>query len=232
MILLSKEELQNQLPSLLEKYPNLKVIKQTENQVDIAGRIQINRASEVISVYQEYGIEISIPINSDKLPTVRDTERYIKKYTHLSSDKNFCLATDTDMYLRFRNGFDLSSWMEDYVELYFVSYEYYKRYGAFPFGERAHGSNGILEFYRDYFKLSTLYQASDIIVYIANKRYKGHHLCPCGSNKKLRDCHKDEILSSIQDDFFLNLIRKDLEYIERERKSAKNNRTPKRNTNA
>ena len=22
------------------------------------------------------------------------------------------------------------------------------------------------------------------------KKYKGHHLCPCGSGKKLRNCHK------------------------------------------
>ena len=155
MIIISKEDSNKQVASLLERYPNLTVTSKTENKVDIKGKIHINRNCDKISVCKEYGIEISIPLNSDKLPMVRDTEKYIRNYPHLNWNKDLCLATDTDIYLRFRNGLDLIGWMRDYVEIYFVSYEYYKRYNRFPFGERAHGSQGILQFYRDYFNLST-----------------------------------------------------------------------------
>jgi hypothetical protein len=224
MIIISKEDSNKQVASLLERYPNLTVTSKTENKVDIKGKIHINRNCDKISVCKEYGIEISIPLNSDKLPTVRDTEKYIRNYPHLNWNKDLCLATDTDIYLRFRNGLDLIGWMRDYVEIYFVSYEYYKRYNRFPFGERAHGSQGILQFYRDYFNLSTTEQAKAVIIYALTQKYKGHHICPCGSGKKLRNCHGEAILNIKNDAYLLDLIKRDLSYIIREeaRKNARN----------
>ena len=224
MIIISKEDSNRQVASLLERYPNLTVTRQTDNQIDIKGKILINRNCEKISVYKEYGIEISVPLNSDKLPTVRETEHYIRNYPHIYSNKTLCLATDTDLYLHFREGFDLGAWMEEYVELYFASYEYYKRYGVFPFGERSHGSKGMLEFYCDYFKIPDSKQAKEFISYIVTTEYKGHYPCPCGSGKKLRNCHKDSILNARRDNYLFALIKRDLHRIEAEetRKNAGN----------
>ena len=224
MIIISKEDSNKQVASLLERYPNLTVTSKTENKVDIKGKIHINRNCDKISVCKEYGIEISIPLNSDRLPTVRETEHYIRDYPHMYTNKTLCLATDTDLYLRFREGFDLVAWMEEYVEIYFVSYECYKRYDVFPFGERSHGSKGVLEFYCDYFKIPDSIQVKDFISYIATKEYKGHHPCPCGSGKKLRNCHGDAIISAKQDGYLSTLVKRDLERIESEeaRKNASN----------
>lgn len=224
MIIISKEDSNKQVASLLERYPNLTVTSKTENKVDIKGKIHINRNCDKISVCKEYGIEISIPLNSDRLPTVRETEHYIRDYPHMYTNKTLCLATDTDLYLHFREGFDLVTWMEEYVELYFVSYECYKRYGIFPFGERSHGSKGVLEFYCDYFKIASSKQVKGFISYIATTEYKGHHQCPCGSGKKLRNCHRDSILSAKRDDYLFALIKRDLYLIEAEgaRKNARN----------
>ena len=224
MILISKEDSNKQIASLLERYPDLIVTRQTENKVDIRGKIHINRNCDKISVCKEYGIEISIPLNSDRLPTVRETEHYIRDYPHMYTNKTLCLATDTDLYLHFREGFDLVAWMENYVELYFVSYECYKRYGIFPFGERSHGSKGVLEFYCDYFKISNAKQAMSFLSYISATEYKGHHRCPCGSRKKLRNCHGDAIIRAKQDSYLCALVKRDLERIEAEeaRKNARN----------
>ena len=219
MIVISKEDSNGQVASLLERYPNLRIIRQYDSQIDIKGKILINRNCEKISVYKEYGIEISVPLNSDKLPTVRETEHYIRNYPHIYSNRTLCLATDTDLYLHFREGFDLGAWMEEYVELYFVSYEYYKRYGVFPFGERSHGSKGMLEFYCDYFKIPGSKQAKEFISYIVTTEYKGHHPCPCGSGKKLRNCHKDSILNARRDDYLFAFIKRDLHQIEAEEAS-------------
>lgn len=224
MILISKEDSNKQIASLLEKYPTLTVISQTDNCVDIKGKIHINRNCEKISVCQDYGIEISIPLNSDRLPIVRDAEHYIRNYPHIYPDKHLCLATDTDICLHFRDGGDLVTWMDKYVELYFVSYECYKRYGIFPFGDRSHGSRGILEFYCDYFQLPDFKQARDVIFYISQRKYKGHHFCPCGSGRKIRDCHGNVVLSAKRDDYLLALIKQDINHIEMEekRKNAEN----------
>ena len=180
------------------------------------------------SLNKEYGIEISIPIDSFNLPSVRETEHYIsKKYPHILLDGNLCLATESNIRYDFRNGFNIMNWMQNYVEVYFFSYEYYQRYECFPFGERSHGSLGIKEFYRDLFKVSDTDKAYSLMIFIAEKPYRGHQACPCNSSLNMRNCHKDTILKCKNDAFLLDLIKRDIDYVRREETYAKNNRTSK-----
>lgn len=74
-----------------------------------------------------------------------------------------------------------------YVESYFFSYEYYKRYGIYPFGEYSHGIKGLDEYFAEYFKLEDINvnNRRNIIEYIFLNKYRGHNYCPCGSLKKL-----------------------------------------------
>jgi hypothetical protein len=215
MIVISKEDSNGQVASLLERYPNLRIIRQSDSQIDIKGKILINRNCEKISVYKEYGIEISVPLNSDKLPTVRETEHYIRNYPHIYSNKTLCLATDTDLYLHFREGFDLGAWMEEYVEVYYFSYEYYSRFGVFPFGERSHNELGILETYKDYFSTNDIVDAYKILNFICSSPYRGHYPCPCGSNLRLRKCHGEKIILAYKNENVMAQIKKDYRIIDK-----------------
>ena len=64
---------------------------------------------------------------------------------------------------------------------------------------------GIIEFYEKYFNLENEKNSLDIIKYILLKKYRGHDLCPCGSNQKIRKCHKNVILACKNDPNFLTL---------------------------
>ena len=86
--------------------------------------------------------------------------------------------------------FSLTKLVRDYVEPYYFSYAFYKRYGEFPFGDRRHFVGGIIDTYGELFKEddeATILKLLSGIARFAD--YKGHHMCFCGSGKRLRDCH-------------------------------------------
>ena len=71
------------------------------------------------------------------------------------------------------------------------SYSYKRDYGFFPNGELSHGDKGMLEYYSDLFSVQDNWQVLGMLKILANNNYRGHVLCPCGSNKKVRNCHGD-----------------------------------------
>ena len=52
--------------------------------------------------------------------------------------------------------------------------------------------------------MSTSITIFDIIVFIIQSTYKGHLLCPCGSGKRIRNCHgkilKDMLEAGLRED--------------------------------
>ena len=212
-MILSKASAEEQVKHLLLKYTDLEVIASSPK-ILIRGNIEINRIYNDFHLHKSYLIEIIIPFDSDELPYVRDIGNHIdKRYPHRYFDGRLCLDTDSCIKIRFLNGFSLETWMEDYVEAYYFSYEYYMRYREFPFGERAHNLTGILQTYSEFFNEPDYKKTFLLMSAISKTKYRGHSLCPCGSKKKLRNCHgqyvyrfyTDERLKSITVDDY-NLI--------------------------
>ena len=99
------------------------------------------------------------------------------------------------MRVHFADEFKLIIWFNDYVIPYYYSYRYFKRFGCFPFDDRVHGFNGILQSYIDFFKTDDVSKIGDIIHKILTTEvYRGHHDCFCGSGKRMRSCHGDQII--------------------------------------
>ena len=203
--------LEAQVEALLCAYPRLNRTKDSRSAVVISGSIDVNKCFNDFTVAQSYNLEIHIPKSEEKLPNVVDVGHHIMRdYPHLYSDRTLCLATETDIRFRYIQGFDLVDWMGTYVENYYYSYEYYQRYGVFPFGERGHGNKGVLETYQEIFNVNSTTTAKNVLDYIvSHKKYRGHHLCPCYSGKKIRDCHKEIILHFLQDPTLLSLLVQD-----------------------
>lgn len=207
----TKESLALQLNKVFERYKNLAVVKDSHNLVRLHGSLPVDILSCGFHLCQSYMIDICIPLNSDKLPYVIDTGRSVAiSYRHIYDDGVLCLDTDTRIRMRFLDGFDLLQWLQDLVEPYFFSYEYYVRYGSFPFGEREHGCQGILQTYQELFDASSIDAAYKLMRYCCLHSYRGHHICPCGSGKRLRNCHGNTIRNFVADSRKLEILRKDL----------------------
>lgn len=109
---------------------------------------------------------------------------------------------------------DIGAWMLNYVETYFFSYEYFKRYGVFPFGERVHGIIGLLDYYGEKLNETDLTKTYYLMRYIATKPYRGHFKCLCGSQKHLRDCHGKYVIAYYNNFDAYEFLKQDLSLIE------------------
>lgn len=217
-MIFTTETISPQLNHLLQTYPELTVTHLDSKEVRLQGQIHIYRTANDFTVNNLYVISIIVPLNSNELPKIFDIAHQIRTtYPHRYPSGELCLATDTQMRIHFINGFNLVCWMENYVEPYFFSYEYYKRYQIFPFGDRAHGYRGILQTYQDLLKTKTEISAYNLIEYLANHPYRGHLYCPCGSERKIRNCHGTVLLQFYKNHHLMEIVKDDFIQCKNER---------------
>ena len=202
-----KESALQQVNSLLQIYDKLHIEKESNEEIILSGEILVNRTLLSYHVYNAYEIKIHIPLKSDELPYIFDAGNAIdSNYSHQYKDGSLCLETDAAVRIRFIDGFDLVSWMQEFVEPYFFSYEYYQRFGCFPFGERSHGIEAVLQSFGDVFQETDNTKVCKILKFIYRDRYRGHLPCPCGSGKKMRACHGDSIKPFFVDDGLKKIV--------------------------
>ncbi len=183
------------LDMINKKYPNL-IYNSIKNTISGSINICRNCNDEIISG----SYDLLIDFNKSSIPYVYDVGKKIKRnYEHCYSDRRLCLATDIEQLLFIRGTKSICLWIEKYIESYYISYEYFQKYGIYPFGQYSHGKRGIVEFYEKYFNLGGEKNCLNIIKYIFFSTYRGHNLCPCGSNKKIRDCHGKIIIKCKHD---------------------------------
>lgn len=209
-MIFSMDSAMQQITNLLHLYNGLQISSIDEAHVSLVGNILVNCASKGFTLYKEYTIKIVIPVASEELPYVVDTGNQIDRtYPHKYTNGKLCLETDTNIRVRFIDGFSLEEWMSEYVEPYFFSYEFYQRYGEFPFGERGHGLEGTLQTYSELFNETDYIKIIKIMASISSNQYRGHALCPCESGKKLRSCHGPFIMKFYTDDRYKVIVQND-----------------------
>lgn len=211
------ETITPQITHLLQEYPGLAVVQSDSQMVRLHGHILVYRIYNDFTLRRTYTLDVVIPIGSDELPFVIDTGKHIMQdYHHYYPNGKLCLATDSQIRIRFIEGFDLVAWMSEFVEVYYFSYEYYKRFGIFPFGERAHDLLGIIQTYQDFLLARDEAEAYKLMHFIKSQVYRGHKPCPCGSGKLLRNCHGKAMLIFYKDTRIKKILINDLDAIDRE----------------
>ena len=225
-MIFSKEVAVQQVANLLHRYNGLYVNSMSEEKISLMGSITVNMSSLGFTLYKIYRVEVIIPY-------VLDVGNQIDgSYPHRYVDGKLCLETDTNIRIRFIDGFSLETWMLEYVEIYFFSYEFHQRYGEFPFGERGHGWDGIIQTYSDFFNEADGAKTIKIMASISNDKYRGHALCPCGSGQKLRSCHGPYIMKFHTDNRLKSIVRKDFfllqEAVQKYNEQQHNTRAAKR----
>lgn len=190
------------LDKLLTDYPELHIWEYGESHTPrcIRGTFVMDANHNGVRFLKEYSIKIDL--TEDKTPLIREIGHHIDStYPHRYTNGGLCLGTETDIILSCcrDDKFDISLWFDTFVISYFYSYEYFKRMGEYPFGERSHGENGILEYYMETFNLDNFEQARAFIEFVnQHHQYRGHFFCPCGSGKRIRDCHKNEFIKALE----------------------------------
>jgi len=148
-----------------------------------------------------YEIEINVSTNYPKtIPSVCETKGKIPKDWH-HNGKYFCLETPFRVWVIFRKQETLLNFVDNLIVPYLASHSYFKNTGDSS-KEHLHGARGVLDDYKKCFNVKDDLLAFKLLRILAERDYRGHVSCPCGSGEKLRKCHGKCIQTIVLDDRF------------------------------
>lgn len=158
-----------------------------------------------VHLCEDYGIKIHVPWSFPLFPpTIWETSGKIPvdgAFEHFlpASDNALCLGASCNLFSLLEQNSTIAEFVDQVLPSYLYAAKYFYRYGIVPqFGEHPHGLEGIIRAYKERYNA----QDDELLVELLSmlmeiKPYRGHTLCPCGSGRKLRDCHGKQLLADI-----------------------------------
>ena len=212
-----KDIIRKQIRELRETHKGLTNISYEKRRTIIRGSLSFEASPAGFPVITDcFDIKLVIPSTyPEVLPVVRETGgRIDQSYEHLNQDGTLCLATPIEKRLFFLEQQSLLGFVNHLIVPYLYGYCYWKKYGKHPFGERAHGVEGIIEYYRDDLGLGSHLNILAMLAFLFEYGYRGHLPCPCKSGLKVRECHNEILLQlhrhhskyTLKNDFFWLLL--------------------------
>lgn len=183
-----KEEVQ---ATLRELYPNL-VFQMQGDVACVLGSFPVMDGDVVLD---RFAIQMSFPDNypdelpvvyevGDRLPWVLDRHVNINGTTCLQvPDEWFILAEDQSF----------AAFMAGPVRNYFLGQALVEAGHPWPFGERKHGYQGLVQSYEELLGVGGREAIFRYLTLLERGEIKGHWDCPCGSGETLRRCHLADV---------------------------------------
>lgn len=142
-----------------------------------------------------FSIEIELAKDHpESLPIVREIAGRIPRSAdrHVNAtDGMACVLLPDECWRFWPKGSSLLAYMTGPLRNYFLGQIAVEMGQPWPFGEWRHGADGILEYYTELLKTNDVCVIANFLDCLRAVKTKGHWLCPCGSGKRLRDCHRD-----------------------------------------
>lgn len=179
----------NEQRYIADKFPDLHYqIK--EGYVIIIGLLNFTTLYAEKELSDSYKICIEFPHNyPEETPVAVELEGKISKDFHTFSNQTLCLGTPMEIRSIFNKERTIKNFLENLLLPYLFQFSYKTKYGKLPIGERSHGMPGIYEFYKEKIGIANETSIIRFLSDLRDKKLKGHHLCPCGSNIIFRKCH-------------------------------------------
>lgn len=174
--------------ALQRRYPALHLLEEVGHLV-LRGSVTVE--SDGVEL-DWFAVAIDLePLERGDLPIVRETGGRIPwtAERHVNPDGTACVCLPEDYFLRHPGPFDLSSYLDGPIRSLFIGQALVERGEAWPFGEWAHGDAGGTEWMQAFAKELPPERLKAYVDVLKLKALKGHIACPCGSGRRIRDCH-------------------------------------------
>lgn len=180
------------LDAVLQRYPGLQIMPSTDEDLVLVGSLAFSvRGPDSRTLEDNYDVEIRIlQAFPESIPTVKELGGRIPKDFHQFTDGTLCLGAETELRIQLVSVPTLLNFLERVVIPYFYGYSYFQKFGLMPFGELAHGNEGVLDYFTSLFRV-TSHKAAREFVRLASlhRRVANKHPCPCRSDSRLGRCH-------------------------------------------
>lgn len=159
--------------------------------------------------YLDYRIAILLPDNyPTRIPRMYCNDRKLPIGNidrHIMSDGSACLGVNAEISQKWRLNPKIVPFLDEIVAPFLVWQTFYDEHGQPPpWGQRSHYAQGVLEFYAEFLHIEAESNIKAFMNLLVRKNQpKGHEECPCGSGRRLRNCH-------------IELIRKAREQVDRQ----------------
>jgi hypothetical protein len=170
----------------LIEYPDLRIVRDQEH-VGVSGTFPVMHDGKVLARFE---VEIGFPATYPrKMPFVIETGGRIPR----TADRHVfphsgraCLQVPEEWKLAPDRSF--RRFLKVPVHNYFLGQALVELGEPWPFGERSHGIQGLLESYGDVVGETDPGAIVRTVQILAGREPKGHWQCPCGSGQRLRRC--------------------------------------------
>lgn len=176
--------------------PKLSVKKYRKDFV-LSGKFVVSDGASEDGPLAEFDVAIFVPSEfPDIEPTVWETAgklpKDIDRHTYAETA---CCTCVWEEWLAQNPAPTFRAYLEGPVYNFFLSQLYFEEFAEWPFGERKHGIDGIVQAASNILDLQelTLDAAITYMRVLSASQLKGHFDCPCGSGSKLRSCHLNKL---------------------------------------
>jgi hypothetical protein len=138
-----------------------------------------------------FDIEVEFPDSySWHVPIVREIGGQIPRDAahHVWGDRA-CLWAPGERHLYWPHGSTFRQFLDGPVRSWFIGQVHVRANQPWPYGEHHHNDAGVFEAFAELLGLSDRGTICRCIQLLLKAEPKGHHECPCGSGKRLRECH-------------------------------------------
>lgn len=183
----------DEIAAALERYPDLRIVEESGT-IRVLGTFPVAESGEILDRYQ---IEIHFPEDYPRsLPRVFEIGRRIPRTVdrHVyPANGQACVVVDEEWLATVGERVVFRKFLDGPVRNYFIGQSLVEAGEPWPFGQRSHGAKGLVEAYGEWFDTTDQTVVIRYLDLLTHKRVKGHWMCPCGSGKRLRDCHVDRV---------------------------------------
>jgi hypothetical protein len=187
-----------QKPELLEEVRRAIAADQPDLRATIVdGTVQLRGSYGVRNdgvVLDRFQVEIRLQRDYTKtVPVVEEIGGRIPRITdrHISADGTACLLVPEEWLLAEDQSF--RAFLDGPMKNFFLGQLLVEAGKPWPFGQRSHGYDGLIESYMELLGITDPARVTAYFDCLRRKALKGHFDCPCGSNKRLRNCHRAEL---------------------------------------
>lgn len=218
------------LDDFLASHPRIRIVTINNDQVELAGEYHLKAqlaGSQLID--RTYQLRLVCPHDYPrKLPKVLDEGRYFPRNQeyHTYSDGSFCLGSELKIKSLLLGDHSFTAFFENIVDRFLYAITHRIEFGNFPFGELAHGEQGLIDDYGEMFGLSGKLSVLRALQALGKRKREANKLpCPCGCGRRFGRCNYRLLLNGFRNverrRWFRQHLEKSFSPIERPKKSEK-----------
>ena len=182
------------LDDFLARNPKIRIASLSEQNVILSGELYLKaRLDGCQAIERTYKLKIVIEKGyPSKLPQVYDESDYFPRSQvyHVYEDGSFCLGSDFKIKSVLNSDPSIDAFIQRIIEPFLYAVSHRIQYGTYPYGELAHGEQGLLDDYEEMFSVNGKGAVLTVLKALGKRKRVANKLaCPCGCQMRLGRCN-------------------------------------------